>query len=92
MLTFIDHGSDCVEHQSCRVEGGHMGGDEPLTSGFYELLKGGDKSPVDLKAGLASVAMCLAARRAAQLHTVEQIDQYLHWPAAEAPDPADIEA
>ena len=51
----------------------HFGGDEALARGFAEMLEGAP-SPLGLEHGLASAAVCLAARRAAQTHREETIE------------------
>ncbi len=73
-LRFVDHHSNRIDQVSYPAQGGHGGGDDVLTRAFYELLTQQADSPINLTAGLQSVAMCLAARQAARTHTVQPIE------------------
>ncbi len=55
--------SQSVTHTFSLSSGQHLGGDEALALDFLHVLEGG-KARSDLKAGLESAAVCLAAREA----------------------------
>ncbi len=73
-IQIIDHHSTAdPENITVEVEGGHSGGDEKLLDNFIEIIRGEAVSESPLSAGILSVAMCLAARRAAWNDSVESI-------------------
>jgi len=90
---YIDHHTKRVDEMHCPSAGGHGGGDARLARSFAQLMQGQPNQAGNLKDGLLSVAMCLAARKAAQQHTVEPIPDLGVYPAADTPaDPSGIEA
>lgn len=92
-VRIIDHDSPRVDVIECPAEGGHNGGDEALCQSFVDLIHGQPNLAGNLRDGLLSVAMCLAARKAAQNHTVEDIPDMGLFPRAEHTiDPSIIEA
>lgn len=61
-----------VTHRFQRDANAHFGGDEALALEFMRLMEG--KAPLpDLRAGLNSAAVCLAARRSAQSGKLERV-------------------
>ena len=80
-LRFVDHFSEKVEEFDGSGAGGHGGGDEQLQRSFIDLVRGEGKSVADLRDGLLSVAMCLAARRSC--HT----NQFVPIPAFDGSTP-----
>lgn len=72
-IKIVDHHTPRVDHIDCPADGGHGGGDARLQASFVKLMQGEPNTEGNLTDGLLSVAMCLAARKAAQNHTVESI-------------------
>jgi hypothetical protein len=91
-LRIVDHDSPRVDNIECPAEGGHGGGDLALHRAFVDVIQGRTHSAGNLTDGMLSVAMCLAARRAAQRHTVEPIPDFGNFPESDrVVDPALIE-
>ncbi|MFA9480292.1 Gfo/Idh/MocA family protein [Phycisphaerales bacterium AB-hyl4] len=92
-VQIIDHASSRVDTIDCREEGGHGGGDLMLAKRFVRVMKGEPNEEGNLKDGLLSVGMCLAARKASQQHTVEVIPAIGDFPpATSVVNPAYIES
>ena len=94
-IRIVDHDSPRVDRVECPSDegDGHGGGDLALHQPFVELMQGKPNTAGNLTDGMLSVAMCLAVRRAAQQHTVEQIPDFALFPATDVTiDPATIEA
>lgn len=72
-MTVMDHWQDRVDEVVVKASTGHAGGDWVLADSFLRLIRGEGESCGDLRAGLLSVAMCLAARKSAYDRTFEPI-------------------
>jgi predicted dehydrogenase len=72
-ITVIDHHRSRVDRIEVGGVGLHGGGDAALAQNFVNLLRGRDVSASTLHDGLLSVAMCLAARDAADQGTTQSI-------------------
>ena len=91
-IRIVDHDSTRVDNIDCPAEGGHGGGDLILQQALVDLIHGKPNTAGDLNDGLLSVAICLAARKAAWQHTVEDIPDFgIYPPAEQTIDPATIE-
>lgn len=69
----IDHHSSRVDRIECPAYGSHGGGDDPLIHAFVNMMQDEQPGVADLKDGLLSVAMCLAARDSCENQSVEKI-------------------
>ncbi len=84
------HHANRVDRISVKATSGHSGGDIKLAEMFLDVVHGRDKSRSDLKDGLLSAAMCLAARESSEtdafqrIPTVEELAR-IAAPAALAP-------
>lgn len=64
-IRVVDHHGDRVDEISVKASSGHAGGDHVLASGFIAMMRGTGPPTADLRDGLLSIAMCLAARQSA---------------------------
>src|SRR2546423_2357913 len=60
-IQIVEHHGKGVEEMKVAVADGHHGGDSALVRNFIDLVRGADTSRSDLRDGLPSAAMCLAA-------------------------------
>jgi len=72
-IIVTDHFEERVDEISVKASTGHSGGDDVLCRNFVGMMRGQEASRSDLKAGLMSVAMCLAARESAFTQTFQPI-------------------
>ncbi len=68
-----EHFEARVDEIDVKASTGHMGGDHVLAQNFVNAMRGKEKSISDMKAGLLSVTMCLAARESAHSQTFQPI-------------------
>lgn len=59
------HNENRTETHTFDVGSGHSGGDKELIDNFADVIRGKDVSHSDLKSGILSAKMCLAAKRSA---------------------------
>src|SRR5688572_19005893 len=70
----VDHfGATRVDRIAVQATTGHSGGDSVLAQMFLDIIRGRGPSGSDLKDGLLSAAMCLAARRSSHTNTFQPI-------------------
>jgi hypothetical protein len=72
-LRVVDHHQDRVDNITIKATEGHGGGDEMLAMNFIDVMRGRSKSISNLRAGLLSAAMCLAAAESAKMRTFQSI-------------------
>ncbi len=73
-ITIHDHHTSRIDRISVKPTGGHEGGDDELVRGFVQLMRGERASGyADLRDGLFSAVMCLAARESALHRTFQAI-------------------
>lgn len=68
-IVVFRHDVDAVETYKINVpEAGHFGGDVALATNFVNVMKGTDVSHSPLSEGIASAALCLAAKKSSEEH------------------------
>jgi predicted dehydrogenase len=72
-VTIIDHHRNRVDRIVTKSFEGHSGGDSELARDFLNMVRTKQPPLANLKAGLLSVAMCLAARESAITQTFKTI-------------------
>jgi predicted dehydrogenase len=78
-ITVYDHHTRRTDRIEVKVVGGHAGGDQVLARNFVDMMSGraagrADVRPLaDLRDGLLSAAMCLAARQSSRTHSFQPI-------------------
>ncbi|MCC6579067.1 MAG: Gfo/Idh/MocA family oxidoreductase [Phycisphaeraceae bacterium] len=72
-IRVVDHFDNRVDKIEVKATGGHGGGDDILVSNFVDVARGKAESISGLRAGLLSVAMCLAAKQSCQTQTFAPI-------------------
>jgi predicted dehydrogenase len=75
-VTIIDHHRTRIDRIEVGGAGMHGGGDAALAKNFVDVLRGRDVSASSLHEGLLSIAMCLAARDAADQGTTQSIAHF----------------
>jgi hypothetical protein len=85
VITLIEHHGNGVENIKVEVADGHHGGDTALVRNFLDVMRGIDASRSQLRDGLLSAAMCLAARTSEVTHCVQSIE--LSAPPPDSPQP-----
>jgi predicted dehydrogenase len=72
-VTVTDHHRNRVDRIVTKSFEGHSGGDSVLVRDFLNMVRTKQPPQANLKAGLLSVAMCLAARESAESQTFQRI-------------------
>jgi predicted dehydrogenase len=90
-IRVVDHHAERVDNIEVKATSGHGGGDAVLCQMFIDLVRHRDRSRSDLRDGLLSAAMCLAARESSYTNTFQRIpsvEELPNWapttPAREA--------
>ena len=69
----IDHMNDRVDEITVKTSSGHSGGDHELGKNFVQIMRGEAQASANLRDGLLSAAMCLAARESTSSQTFQPI-------------------
>ena len=69
----VDHFQNRVDTIKVAAPSGHMGGDEAMLMNFLDVVAGKAESFSPLRAGLLSVAMCLAADESCRSNAFEDV-------------------
>jgi predicted dehydrogenase len=72
-LRVVDHHQNRVDNITVKASEAHGGGDEVLAMNFIDVMRGRSKSISNLRSGLLSAAMCLAAAESAKTRTFQSI-------------------
>ncbi len=74
IVTVYYHNEQRCETHTLDLSGNHFGGDDKLVKNFADVVSGKDISHADLKSGILSAAMCLAAKKSAEERVFCDID------------------
>lgn len=74
LITVYYHNESRTETHTFDLSGNHFGGDIKLVNDFADVVKGKIPSPENLKSGILSASMCLAARKSAEEKVFCNID------------------
>lgn len=89
VVNVIDHHREHDESFEVKASDDHSGGDTVLIRDFISLMRGGSSTSGDLRDGLLSATMCLAARESSHTHAFTPIVPPWTTPQAiPAPAPA----
>jgi hypothetical protein len=72
-IQVIEHHGKAVEKLKMSAAGAHNGGDAHLAQNFIAVMRQSDVSKSDLRAGVCSAAVCLAARSSEQTRRIEPV-------------------
>lgn len=72
-IRVVDHHANRIDRIEVKAAGGHGGGDGQLLMEYLDLVRDGKPARSNLKAGLLSAAMCLAARESCATRAFQEI-------------------
>lgn len=92
-ITVHDHHVRRTDRIEVKAKGNHLGGDQVLAQNFIDLMRSRGRGAAsaqplaDLRDGIRSAAMCLAARQSSRTHTFQPIRVPGRAGPAQAPPP-----